>query len=107
MLGGVIPIFGTSFCEGTGSSCPAVRGIKAVARKMRIIAIIGFSERHVDLLPNFAVLAVGVVVAASEVGVRLQTLFAALAIGVANCVLRVLSGFTAYICGSCGWGEKL
>ena len=37
-----------------------MRGIKAVARKMRIIAIIGFSERQVGLLPNFAVLAVGI-----------------------------------------------
>ena len=72
-----------------------MRGIKAEARKMPITAVIGFSERHVGLLPNFAAPAVGVVVAASEVGVRLQTLFAALAVGVANCVLRVLSGFTA------------
>jgi len=50
-----------------------VAGIKAVARKMPIMAIIGFSERHVGLLPNFAV---------PEVGV-------------ANCVLRVSISFTA------------
>jgi len=72
-----------------------VRGIKAVARKMRIIAIIGFSERHVGLLPNFAALAVGVVDCRINARTLDLTLFAVPAVGVANCVLRVAGGFTA------------
>ena len=67
---------------------------------MRIIAIIGFSEQHVGLLPNFAAPVVGIVDCRIKARTLDLPLFVAPAVGVANCVLRVAGGFTAYICGS-------
>ena len=52
------------------------------------------------LLPNFAAPEVGIVDCRIKARTLDLTLFAALAVGVANCVLRVAGGFTAYICGS-------